>query len=88
MWPAGGAIAVCCGADARGQANQRQPHIGYLYPAGGQRGCVVQIAVGGQYLRGATGVYVSGEGAHASVIKHCPPLRNLDAEQRRESKAK
>lgn len=71
-----------CACTAWGQSNVNEPHIGYLYPAGGQQGCVVQITAGGQFLRGAADVYVSGEGVRASVIQYVPPFRNLMAEQR------
>jgi len=71
-----------CVATAWGQPSTNEPHIGYLYPAGGQRGSVVQITAGGQFLRGATDVYVSGEGVRASVIQYMPPLRNVSREQR------
>ncbi len=63
-----------CVATAWGQQSGQAPHIGYLYPAGGQRGTTVQIHAGGQHLRGATGVHVSGDGVHASVIEFIPPL--------------
>ncbi|MHC4546712.1 MAG: DUF1501 domain-containing protein, partial [Planctomycetota bacterium] len=59
-----------------------KPHIGYLYPGGGQQGSVVRITAGGQFLTGAKEVYVSGEGVRASVIKYIKPLRNLQKEQR------
>ncbi|MHC4419923.1 MAG: hypothetical protein ACYS1E_04950 [Planctomycetota bacterium] len=76
-------MAMCvCAANAWGQLNPSGPHIGYIYPAGGQRGSVFRIMVGGQHLRGVTDVYASGEGVQASVIKHYPPLRNLSREQR------
>jgi hypothetical protein len=73
---------ILCVATARGQLNTREPHIGYLYPGGGQQGSVVQITAGGQFLRGATDVYISGEGVRASVIRYIKPLRNLQKEQR------
>lgn len=57
-------------------------HIGYLYPAGGQRGTVVYITAGGQFLRGATKVYVSGEGVSGKVIKQYRSPVNLNKEQR------
>ncbi len=69
-------------ATAWGQPSAREPHIGYLYPAGGQQGSVIQIIAGGQYLGGATDVYVSGKGVHASVLKHIRPLKNLQSQQR------
>lgn len=65
-----------------GQAAARSPYIGYLYPAGGQRGTVVLVTVGGQMLRGAREVHVSGEGVRAEVVKYIRPWRNLQAEQR------
>jgi len=67
---------------AWGQSVTREPHIGYLYPGGGQQGTVIQIAAGGQYLAGATDVYISGQGVHGSVIKYIKPLRNIQKEQR------
>ena len=65
-----------------GQSVTREPHIGYLYPGGGQQGTVIQIVAGGQYLGGATDVYISGRGVHGSVIKYIRPLRNIQKEQR------
>ena len=69
-------------ATAWGQSSTNQPHIGYLYPGGGQQGSVIQITAGGQLLKGVTDVHVSGEGVHASVIKYIRPLINLQREQR------
>jgi hypothetical protein len=77
-------VAAACAVDARAQAGQRAPHIGYLYPGGGRQGTTVRVMVGGQFLRGAQDVHLSGEGVRGEVIKHYPPLRNLDADQRRE----
>jgi len=67
---------------AWGQPNTNEPHIGYLYPAGGQQGSVIQIVAGGQFLRGAAEVYICGEGVRGSVIRYIRPLRNLQKEQR------
>ena len=69
-------------ATAWGHPNVREPQIGYLYPAGGQQGSVIQIIAGGQFLGGAAEVYVSGEGVHASVVRYIRPFRNLQKEQR------
>ena len=71
-----------CMATAWGQTRTNQPQIGYIYPAGAQQGAEVVIAVGGQFLRGATDVYVSGQGVRASVIQYMRPPRNLNKEQR------
>jgi hypothetical protein len=75
-------LTILCVSAAPGQTNTRKPHTGYLYPAGGQQGTVVIITAGGQFLNGVTEVYVSGEGVHASVIKHIQPFTNISAEQR------
>ena len=48
---------------------QNAPDIGFLYPAGGQRGTTFQVLVGGQYLKGATSATVSGTGVDVEVIR-------------------
>jgi len=70
-------------ATAWGQQVASEPHVGYLYPAGGQQGSAVQITVGGQFLRGAVEVRISGQGVRGSVIKYMPPVRNINADQRK-----
>lgn len=74
---------AACAASAWGQSGKKEPHIGYLYPAGGRQGTVVQILAGGQRLQGVANVYVSGEGVHASVVHVFPPMRMLKQEQRK-----
>lgn len=78
------ALVVSCVSTAFGQSNVREPHIGYVYPSGGQRGTTFEILVGGQFLGGVKDVYVSGGGVRATVIQHYRPIGNLDAEQRQE----
>jgi len=73
------ALAACT---ATAWAGSREPHIGYLFPAGGQQGTTFEVTVGGQFLRGANALYVSGDGVRASIIKHYRPSRNLQKEQR------
>ena len=65
------AALLAAGPGARAQ---QHPHIGYIYPAGGRRGTKLQVTVGGQYLSGVTGVYLSGRGVQATVLKHRPSL--------------
>jgi len=55
-------------AVAQGAPKQKRPYIGYLCAAGGQAGKVVRINAGGQSLRGAREVIVSGEGVHGKVV--------------------
>ena len=73
---------ISCVASAWGQPGKREPHIGYLYPAGGQQGAVVQITAGGQFLKAVSDVYVTGEGVRATVIRYYRPVRNIQREQR------
>jgi len=73
---------MVCLSIAYGQTNQ--PHIGYLYPAGGQAGKTFQIVAGGQFLQGAYDIYITGKGVKASVIKHYRPTINLNKDEREE----
>jgi hypothetical protein len=50
------------------------PHAGYGYPAGGRQGTVVQVAVGGRYLEGATGAVFSARGLRAEIVGYDKPL--------------
>ncbi|MHC4161186.1 MAG: hypothetical protein ACYSUM_03510 [Planctomycetota bacterium] len=79
------AVVLTAGvASAQGAPNQRRPYIGYLCAAGGQKGTVVRITAGGQNLRGAKRVIVSGEGVSGTVIRHRRTPWLLKPEQRRE----
>ncbi len=69
---------------AWGQSTNRNPKISYLYPSGGRQGSVFHITAGGQNLRKATEVYISGHGVRASVIRYYKPLRNIQKDQREE----
>ena len=76
------ALILCTAAANGAEQNKRSPQIGYLYPGGGQQGTVIQIVAGGQFLRGATDVCISGEGINASVVKYCRPANFLNRDQR------
>lgn len=62
------------------------PHLGYVYPAGGQQGTTFQVVLGGQYLNGATNgsAYVTGDGIEAEVTGYARPLTPMEANQLRE----
>jgi hypothetical protein len=53
---------------------QRNPDIGYVYPAGGRQGTTFQVAISGQYLDGVTDVVIYGGGIKATVLEHVKPL--------------
>lgn len=78
------AALVLYTANAQGASNEREPHIGYLYPAGGQQGCVIKIAVGGQFIKDANEVYVTGQGVHGSVIRYIGRVKPLNGDERKE----
>lgn len=71
-------------ANAYGASNEREPHIGYLYPAGGQQGSVIKITVGGQFIKDANEVYVTGQGVHGSVTHYIGRVKPLNGDQRKE----
>ncbi|MFV1994098.1 MAG: PPC domain-containing protein, partial [Verrucomicrobiales bacterium] len=60
---------------AQGQAS---PYIGFVYPAGGQRGITTLIELGGQRLDGVHDAIVSGEGVQAKLVDYHPKLSNQE----------
>lgn len=51
-------LRACSGAAIA----QTSPQIGYLFPAGAQRGATVAVEVGGKYMPGPCGIWVGGTG--------------------------
>ncbi len=75
-WTAASLGLALLAASVPARAQQERPHIGFVHPAGGQRGTVCEVAVGGQHLEGASGAHVSGQGVRIEVIEHWkPPTR-------------
>ncbi len=66
---------ILCVPNAWGQSNKREPRVGYLYPAGGRQSSVFQITAGGQFLRGVSDAYVSGEGVRLRYRRPTTPAR-------------
>lgn len=54
-------------AASAGLVQAQTPQIGYIFPAGGQRGQTVTVTVNGQNLQGTTTVLFSGAGVAAKV---------------------
>ncbi len=67
-------LAALTAAASTAWAQQRDPHIGYAYPAGGPKGAAFEITVGGQYLDGVDRIEISGKGIRAEVGEHKKPL--------------
>lgn len=78
------AALLFCGIWAGAADDSKAPHIGYLYPAGARQGETIKIFAGGQFLRGPSNVYITGEGIEAKVVTFMRPTFNLDADQRQE----
>lgn len=57
---------------------QRQPRIGYSFPAGAVCGQTSSLRLAGQYLEGVSGVVVSGGGVTATVVKHERPMNGKE----------
>jgi len=56
-------VCVCAGFAAE------PPHIGYIYPAGGKQGTVVEITVGGKNIKDAIAVHVTGTRVTGKVLE-------------------
>jgi len=66
------------------QPAQRQPHIGYVYPAGGRQGATARVVVGGQFLNDVTSAFVSGSGVQAVVVEFNKPMNQGQFNQLRD----
>jgi hypothetical protein len=78
-------LALTAGPAALCSAQQRwEPQVGYVYPAGAERGSIVEVVIGGQVLMDPTAAYVSGKGVKAVVLKYYHPNTFLDGDERRE----
>lgn len=70
------AALVGCALVFAGTTPGAPPHIGYVYPAGGQAGTTIEVSVGGQALKGAKAVHVTGEGVTGTVTTYLRRLNN------------
>ena len=80
-------VLCCLLAASSGALAQREPHIGYAYPAGGQRGTEILVTVGGQSLSMVTGAIVSGSGVRAELVSYARPLTQKELTDLREKAA-
>ena len=76
-------MGLLCVTSAGAQTNANAPRIGYLYPAGAQKGSTVQIVCSGQFLRNPQTVTVTGDGVKVRVVEYFRPSRNLNGDQRK-----
>ena len=68
------AVALLATLAQGAHAQQVGPHVGYVYPAGGQQGTTFQVTVGGQRLDGVAEAHWSGQGLKATVLEFSRPL--------------
>jgi len=80
---AGLALLLTVGG-AAAHAQGFAPHIGFVYPAGGQQGTTFEVTVGGQHLVRPTEAIVSGTGVRAVVIPSEPLLSGKQAADARD----
>ena len=77
-------VLVCgCLAWSSVSAATKEPRIGYLYPAGGRSGSTFEMTVGGQFLKGATNVLVSGSGVDVTVLQYVKAITNKERNELR-----
>ena len=55
------------------EAQFMEPHIGWIYPAGGQQATTIEVTIGGTGFEGVSGVRISGTAVTADVNKVDPP---------------
>ena len=67
-------VAAICVATPTLFAQDKIPHIGYVYPTGGQRGTYLEVIVGGQYTKEVSDVLIFGGGVDVEIVKHYRPL--------------
>jgi len=67
------------------QQVSKDPHVGYIYPAGARQATTQQVVIGGEFLDGVTEAIVSGAGVHATVIEHLKPIAAGQANRLREA---
>jgi hypothetical protein len=77
-------LALAILASTPAFAQRPSPHIGYVYPAGGQQGTTFTISVGGQTLAGTTAAYFSGAGVQARVLDYDRPFTQKEINDLRE----
>lgn len=54
------------------------PHVGFVYPAGGNPGSTLTVTIGGQYLRDFAGIHLSGVPVKAQLTNY---LRIYDSKE-------
>ena len=66
----GAAVFIAVAPEVFAQRTLRDPHISFVYPAGGKVGTTFEVTVGGEFLEGLSEGFVSGGGVQVKVQKY------------------
>jgi len=77
LWFAIPGLVSLLATTSNGRA-QTGTYIGFVYPAGGQRGTTFSIKIGGNRLDGVTGAAVSGKGVKVKLVDYIRRMSNQD----------
>ncbi len=77
------ALAACLLLASTALAQRRGMNIGYVYPAGGQRGTSFEVVIAGQFLAGVDRVFISGSGVEAKFRELVRPMSGRELNQLR-----
>ncbi len=67
-------------------AQERPPYIGYVYPAGGQKGETFEAKIGGENVYGTSAAIVSGKGITVEVTDSREPEGLMDGNKKKRKK--
>jgi hypothetical protein len=67
------ALLLTAAANAQQPQAGREPHAGFVYPAGGRQGTTLRVTLGGQFLDGVSAACVCGPGVKATLIEYVKP---------------
>ncbi|MFC1596592.1 PPC domain-containing protein [Planctomycetota bacterium] len=68
------AALLAAAANLQAQTAPKVPHVGYVYPTGGQRNTSFEVLVGGQNIKETSELYISGSGVKAEIVNWYRPL--------------
>jgi len=77
-------LAVHAGVTALHAQQGKPPHIGYIFPAGVQRGTACEMVVGGEFLEGTKEMLVGSDGIKVTMLQYKKPLPGKRAAELRE----
>ncbi len=69
---------------AQNPAQRPAPHIGFVYPAGGQKGTTLAVSIGGQNLSGDVTAYFTSTGVTAKFASYERPLTGKETQELRD----